>query len=236
MLLFYIIISIVFAIFLILLNILLSHGNLKIKGFISSLIYGLGVGAPTMLASYYKWNAPTAINHYLLLLIAFIFIVPVLATSWYNVIKGRESAYHIILLTTGMFLTFISFLFNPYLAMISVAAGWLFFILYFVYLYRYPYLNSAWLMTAVEQTVKEIRGKGKYSTKPVVIKKEINRRFVTGFLGLSLIIKKDRAIGKISRKLHLKCGEPNLEVFFNRLLDKIIEYDSKQKNKKKESR
>ena len=212
----------VFAVCLILLNIWLSHGTIKPGGFITAMLYGLGVGVPTIAASYYRWYRPSSINLTVLLLAALIFVLPVLLKSWYNVIKGRESCYHNLLLTAGMAFTFVSFLLSPLLAIFCVITGWIFFILFFGYLNRYPYLNSAWLQAAFEQALEEVKGRGKYSSKPVVIKSEIGRRFVSGFNGLSLIIKKDRLIGRISRKLHIKYGEPNLEELFRRLLEKII--------------
>ena len=107
--------------------------------------------------------------------------------------------------------------------MVLIGIGYLFMAFFFIQMFRYPYLHPGWLASAIEEVKLEIKTKGKYSPKPIVIKRGINKRFFTGARGLSLLIKNDRVVCRMSRKLHIKLGEPNMEDFFDKLVERILQ-------------
>jgi hypothetical protein len=216
-----IIIFLAFTVFFFFFNILLSHGKFRFRNIFLGILYGLAVGVPMTLASYFKWFAEPTIDPNILILMTIFSIVPFLYSKWYNILRGRESPFQAVSFTISIILFVLTFYIPVGFNILSVLVGWFALILYFVDFFRYPYQNSAWLSAVVEEVAAQVQTRGKYSSKPVIIHKSTGRRFVTGMLGLSLMSKTDRLICRLSRKLHRKLGEPNLVEFFDLLASRF---------------
>ena len=114
-------------------------------------------------------------------------------------------------------------------AIMCIIIGFIFLCSFFYHIYRYPYLHGGWLSSVVEKVAQNITEKGRYSSKPVIINKGVNKRFVTSTYGLTLIFKKDKVIGRVSQRLHKKLGAPKLDLFFNSLIEEIINYEKNRR-------
>lgn len=100
-----------------------------------------------------------------------------------------------------------------------------------VYLYKHPYFNAEWLGGIMDEINSQV-SRGKYSSKPVVIYCFTGKRFITSSYGLRIIVKNDKFITKMSKKLHERLGHPNLEEFAYILSRKILREQSNIDTKK----
>ena len=207
-----------------LLFILLSHGKLKIKPLMYQIIYSSMIGLPMMIFMYYHFRYD--LSKYLLIFIIYLAIIltPTLGYLWYNILRKREPFFHTLLLTFGIFLFIFSIFFNPPSTFYFIFSGLVFLIPFFIHIFRYPYLDSTWLYSLTEEVAKKIQKKGKYTTKPVVVDKGINKRCIISTIGLTLYCKNNKTIGLISKKNHERLGNPNLNDYFLLLIEKIKDY------------
>jgi hypothetical protein len=81
-----------------------------------------------------------------------------------------------------------------------------------------------WLESYIKETISEVKEKGKYTNKPIVINEKLNTRFVSRDSGIFILFKKDRILCRMSKNYHKKIGEPNLQEFFEILIGKVKAY------------
>lgn len=96
------------------------------------------------------------------------------------------------------------------------------FSLYLVW--KYPFHNCKWLEGLAYEVSEKIQTKGKYSSKPIIIKINSSKTFLTGNRNLKIWFKKDHVVLKISKKFHKNLNYPNLEDFSELFLREIINY------------
>ncbi len=213
-----------FIVLILIIYLIFSRGKFRFRSMVKDILYGLSIGLPIIIASYLKWFIKIPVNPIYFILITLIVLLPYLGLKWLNIIKGRESIYQSLTFSIAIILFLLTFVLNPVIGIFLTIIGWIFLIFFFVDVYRYPYLHSSWLSAVIEETSGSIKNKGKFSGKPVIINIAFHTRFVTGILGLSLLIKPDKVIGRMTKSFHKKIGEPNLEEFFSKLIEKIQLY------------
>lgn len=218
----------VFAILLYFLFSWLNRGKRQLKNLILTIIYSVIIGCIVFTSSLAK-KKPDPVLYFTILgiLTAYPVFLVIL-----DVIKRRQSVVAPMLFVLGLILAVIT----PYLPekinIISSVTSVIIFACFFLYLRNYPHLNFMWLEDAVIRSAKLAQKPCKYSSKPVVIFKDFNKRWVSRIRGLLLLIKKDRVIIRINKKLFDRLGCPNLMEFGNRLTDIIMEKTNKREKNK----
>jgi hypothetical protein len=184
--------------------------------------FSLIIGISFIAATYFKQTRPHEAFIPYLWIVPLLFMTPFLVSKWINMIKGRESAAQAITFSVALILFYSVYYLPPYPALGAVLVGLCFIIVFFYKVSRYPSLNSSWAVRLIEETAQKVTQQGRYSAKPVIIQIPMERRFITGITGLSILVKKDHAVCWISKKLHQKYGSPNLEEFFTLLCKSIL--------------
>jgi hypothetical protein len=203
----------------------LNRGKKQLKNLIPTMIYSIAVGGTVFFASIAK-EKPHPLLYFAV--VGGLTVYPV-SLMVLDVIKRRQGPIGLLLFLTGL----ISAVITPYLPVtinyISAFGSWIFFAGFFIYLRAYPLLNFMWLEDAVKKSGEIARKPCKYSSKPVVIFKDFNKRWVSRLKGFLLLIKKDRAIISMDKKLHTKLGCPNLMEFGERLVNIILDKTNDKK-------
>jgi hypothetical protein len=142
-----------------------------------------------------------------------------------DTIKGRQHPVPVLVILAGVTCSIIvPYLHYIWLMLLFTVLGIFIQAGYFAYLRRYPFLNSMWLENALTNCVDKVLKGCSYTTKPVVIDGIFEKRWVSRTLfGFNILIKKDKAIIRMTRKLHKKLGEPNMKELGNELVSLIKE-------------
>jgi hypothetical protein len=198
------------AVIQILVHMWLNRFKVKIKRLVLLLIYSLGFAAVITFASFFQNSIPLAL--YIIIVLAI--LGPVLGKEVYSVIKKRQPAIIVILLVLGIIpCTMVPYIPDFNLKFISMGIGLVFLISFFLYLRKYPYLNPMWLESLIIDTAAAIDKNCKYTPRPVIVERAADKTWTTGYIGLQIIIKKDKTVVRMSRKLHKQLGCPNMEEF-----------------------
>ncbi len=195
----------------------LNRGKKQLKNLALTIVYSIVLGCTVFMTTISK-EKPDPVLYFAVIGVLTVYPSYLMIL---DVIKRRSNATAPSLFFTGLLLAVLT----PYLPeKINVFAGFgsmLVFAGFFIYLRAYPHLNFMWLEDAVTRSADAVPKACKYSSKPVVIHGHFNKRCVSRLSGFLLLIKKDRAIISMDKKLHTKLGAPNLMEFGKQLV-KII--------------
>ena len=199
-------------------NIILNRGKLYGKGLITLLLVSVPVAVPSFIKIYFDLQ----ISIWLYTIVLSVALSPFFIIMGKSIVKGRLNPLWLATLLSGILLIeYIPFLpkrIMPY----GAALGGCLTAIFLIWNYRLPYLNPMWLHATVRQAAADVQTKGRYSPKPITFDISLKNRYVTGSMdGLSIIVKKDKAILHISHKLHDELGSPNLQEFGKCLLERI---------------
>lgn len=217
------------AVFQAVLHMWLNRFKVKIKRLALLVLYSLGFAALITFAALFQESIPV----YLYIILVCAILGPVLIKEVYSVIKKRQPLIIVILLILGITpCTMVPYIPDFTLKFVSMGIGLAFLLVFFLYLHKYPYLNPMWLETLIADTAADIEKNCKYTPKPVVIPRHSEKTWTTGFIGLQIIIKNDKCVVKMSRKLHTQLGRPNMETFAKALLNSMFTKMKKEEKKK----
>ena len=202
-----------------------ERGKMRTKSAIKGILLGSAIGF-SFHVTYFSHRANVAFpfDPRFILVFPFVLFVWALGPEWYQIIKKRDSLLSVSLITIPVLI----YLIVPFLSLrlgYRMFLGSLpFLISYFVLRFKARRIPQGWLESFIKETISEIKEKGKYTNKPIVIKEQLDTRFVSLHSGFSIIFKKDRVLCRMSKKYHKKLGEPNLQEFFEILISKVKKY------------
>lgn len=199
-------------------HMIINRGKFDLKYMAIMVMYSLLVGLPVFYFSLY----PEKINLVFYISIYALLLVPTYVREFYHCLKGRQSWLRFILLFIGVNIIIMNPFLEGSLKLLTVIIGLLFVFGFFVYQFRYPHLNPAWLDDAAKKAAKNIE-KGKYSSKPVIVSIPSKKTSCAGSSVIFLLFKKKHAIVRIKGDFHKKLGSPNMEEFAERLVKRIKE-------------
>lgn len=209
----------VFGILLYFLFSWLNRGKKQFRNLLLTILYSATVGCIVFVSSIVR-EKPNPILYFSVLGILTFWPVFLMIL---DVIKRRQSLIALVFFLPGLTGAIIT----PYLPekinMISSLGSIVLFTCFFLYLRNYPHLNFMWLEDAVIRSAKMSNKPCKYSSKPVVIFRDFEKSWVCRIKGLLILIKKDRAIISIKKKLFIKLGCPNLMEFGDLLINIILD-------------
>jgi hypothetical protein len=172
--------------------------------------------------------------HYVLyFIILSLLLIPTLGKLWLSAVKKREPVLPVLILSCGILLISVSVMFYYSAAIFFIIPGVLLIIGFFIHMFRHPYLNESWLTKLIEDKATGHKSIGKYTSRPIVINKNVNMKLSAGIPGFSLLFKKNKVIARMSYRLFNRLGKPNMPVLYNELIDDIIEYE---RNRSKNNR
>jgi hypothetical protein len=212
---------------------ILERGKIKTKSAITEILVGLAFGFSFHITYFYHLSkSDLPFDPRFFLIIPFLMFVWILVPEWYQVVKKRISLLNVLFMTIAI----LCFLIVPFLSLpwanCLFLLGLPFLISYFILDFRAHKIPEGWIESFIKEAASEVKGKGKYTNKPIVIKEKLNTRFVSRHSGVFILFKKDRILCSMSKKYYKKLGEPNLQEFFEILISKVKVYlEKKSKNK-----
>jgi heme/copper-type cytochrome/quinol oxidase subunit 4 len=208
---------------------ILERGKIKTKTAITGILVGSVIGFSFHITYFYhRTNLEFPFDPRFFLLFPLVLFVWVLGLEWYQAIKKRDSFLNVLFMTIAVLI----YLVIPFLSL--RLGNWMFLaslpflISYFVLDFRARKIPQGWLESYIEETISEVKEKGKYTNKPILIKEQLDTRFVSQHFGIFILFKKDRVLCRMSKKYHKKLGEPNLQEFFEILISKVKAYLEKK--------
>ncbi len=205
----------------------LNRGRTRIKDLVFYIAYSALLSTIITVAIVSEVKPPPLVYFPIMYVIIGVLLVPEIVDA----IKGRQNPLPLVVLVAGVSSSIVV----PYtggvgLMLVFAGTGILLQACYFFYLRRYPFLNSMWLEDALVNSVPKVAPGCSYSTKPVVIAGTFTGCWVSKTLnGLSVIIKKDKAIFRITRRLHEELGKPNLKELCTEIAKRICEYTDRER-------
>ena len=212
--------SVLLVLFLTCVHLILNRGKAHARGLFILLAVGVPFTVPVFATMYFELEIGLGL-YSVAVLLAF---TPFLLIMGKNIVKRRQPLFWPTVLILGILLVEFSPFVTTRLIPFSVALGITLVTIFLIRQFRYPFLNPMWLHAVVRLVAAEVEEHGRYSSKPIVVDSSFEGRHTTGAIdGLSLIIKKDKVIVRISKKLHAALGRPNLKDFANRIVQRISE-------------
>ena len=213
----YVILGVV--VFQVVVQLILNRGKINWLNLAFLVGYGLAVAIPIVYASMFRRE--TNLSLYLIILICI--QGPFILFSLYQVFKGREPLLWVLSIIAGLFLISSSPFVPIEYMIIPVGSGIILLTVYLYFHLKFPYLNPMWLSSLALDVSKRVEKGGRYSSKPVSININTGKIYTTGTNGFNLVIKKDKVIMRLSRKLHKNLGSPNMELFAQEIAQEIWE-------------
>ena len=208
---------------------ILERGKMKTKSALRGILIGVAIGFSFHITYFYhRTNLGFPFDPRFLLIFPLVLFVWALGLEWYQAIKKRDAFLNVLLMTIAVLIYLIIPFFSLRLGNWLFLASLPFLISYFVLDFRARKVPQGYLESFIKETISEVKEKGKYTNKPVVIKEQLDARFVSLHPGFSIIFKKDRVLCRMSKKYHKKLGEPNLQKFFEILIGKVKTYLEKK--------
>ena len=205
----------------ILLRYFLSHKKLHIKKVFSQSFKQILIMIPILLIFMIFFSN----NHWFSLVVTAVMLFLIIIISIYNSVKKRDSIkrylYSILVYIPLFMMNF--FQDNPIVINILAFIPLPMALLYFVFLYRYPFYSQYWVEGSIDEILSQVEKGCGYSPKPITVFKSTGKRFITGCRGLKIMFREEKTIVRMSRKYHKACGSPNLKEFSDRITEKIIE-------------
>jgi hypothetical protein len=206
---------------LILFFIWLNRGSSKVKDLVFYIGYSMLLST-IITVTIWSEEKPSAFIYFpVMAVIVGVLLVPEIVDA----IKGRQHPVPVLVIVAGVTCSIIvPYLHYVWLMLLFSGLGIVIQACYFKYLRRYPFLNSMWLENALKKSVDKVSRGCSYTTKPVVIDGAFEKRWVSRTLfGCSILIKKDKAIIRMTKKLHNKLGKPNMKELGKELVSLIKE-------------
>jgi hypothetical protein len=198
-------------------HLVVNRGKIKISYLVTALFYSFAVGIPV---AYYSLF-PDKLRPVLYITYYAVFLFPYLGIEIYGCVKKRQTWTRFVFIFSGLVLILGSPFVAPSVKPIFIGAGMLLITGFFIHLFRYPHLNAMWLADAAHRAAENVEKNCRYSSKPVVLPVPSKKTSCAESIGLFLLFKRNAAVVKVSKKLHDKLGNPNMERYAEELV-KII--------------
>ena len=212
------------ALFLGILNLLMSRGKFEAKGFLLVVGYGFAVGLPVAYATMFRDEVNLAVYGLVSLPIA----LPFIANEFVSLIKGRGPRFRSACAILGM-ASMILVPFFPYgISLAPILFGLACMGIFLAFHCRYPGLNPMWLADLVARAVKGVPLGCGYSPKPITILLPSRIHFRSGIFGCSVYVRKDKTIVWMTKKFHESLGKPNMEILCQRIAEMVHEEGGKK--------
>ncbi|MBN1694436.1 hypothetical protein JW879_03435 [candidate division WOR-3 bacterium] len=206
-----------------------EKGKIKTKSALKGILLGIALGFSFHITYFYhRTNLDFPFDPRFFLLFPLVLLVWAQGLEWYQAIKKRDSFLNVLFMTIAVLI----YLIIPFLSL--RLGNWLFLgslpflISCFVLDFKARKVPQGWLESFIKEAISEVKEKGKYSNKPIIIKEQLDTRFVGQYRGISILFKKDRVLCRMSKRYHKKLGEPNLQEFFEILISKVKVYLKKK--------